>query len=332
MEMSNRINKVLINAPARLHLGFYNFIEKKTIYGGLGLAIEKPFVKIIVEKSSKLIIENKTKIHVDDIIDNIIDKLDIRKFKLIIEKAIPRHVGLGSTTQLSLSIALALTKLYNLKYNIRELATILGRGYVSGIGIGVFEKGGLIIDSGRKYSGDKLKPVKNPADLPYIIARYVLPKNWYFIIIIPSGIRGLREEEEEPILEKPIDFSKKLQYELYSTLLLELIPSIIKQDITAFGKALSKIQYITGKYFSKYQDGIFCCKESREIAKLLLKAGSYCVGQSSWGPAIYGLTTSVENAEKIVEYVIDNLRRNNISVSHVFISRPRNHGYVIRYY
>ena len=326
------VDKVIINAPARLHLGFYNFIEDNTLYGGLGVAIEKPFVEVVVEKSDKLTVENKTGVNVDDVIENVVERLDVRNVKFTIRNIIPRHIGLGSTTQLALALALGTTRLYKLEYNIRELAVLLGRGYVSGIGIGVFERGGLVIDSGRKCEKEELQPVKTPDDLPYVIARYSMPKNWYFIIIVPDNIRGLREEEEQPILRKPRKPSKDTQYKLYSTLLLEFIPSIVRRDIIGFGKALTKIQYITGEYFSNYQENIFCCRESEEIAKLLMTYGSYGVGQSSWGPAIYGLTGSINKAKLLVNKVLRELESKKIKIKYVFITRPRNRGYIIKYY
>ena len=106
----------------------------------------------------------------------------------------------------------------------------------------------------------------------------------------------------------------------------------MRKDIVLFGKALTEIQYITGNYFSRYQAGVFCCRESEEAVKLLLRYGVYGVGQSSWGPAVYGVVDSKKKASYIAGKVVNGLRSMGISVKYVFISRPRNRGYILKYF
>jgi len=71
------------------------------------------------------------------------------KVHINIEAAIPEHVGLGSGTQMSLAIGSALNAIYNLGLSVRDIAAITERGLRSGIGIGIFEQGGLVVDGGR---------------------------------------------------------------------------------------------------------------------------------------------------------------------------------------
>ncbi len=69
--------------------------------------------------------------------------------RLVLASAIPAHAGLGSGTQLALGIAAALRTLHGLPLDPSGDATRLGRGARSGIGVGLFEQGGLVIDGGR---------------------------------------------------------------------------------------------------------------------------------------------------------------------------------------
>ena len=78
----------------------------------------------------------------------LINILDIDGVKVKIEDTLPGHVGLGSGTQLALSIFSGIAKLYNIKIDIRKEAPKLGRGGRSGVGVAAFEKGGFIVDSG----------------------------------------------------------------------------------------------------------------------------------------------------------------------------------------
>ena len=65
---------------------------------------------------------------------------------IAIESAIPEHVGLGSGTQMSLAIGSALNAFYGLGLSVREIAAVTERGLRSGIGIGIFERGGLVVE------------------------------------------------------------------------------------------------------------------------------------------------------------------------------------------
>ncbi|MEM1825936.1 MAG: hypothetical protein QXX35_04180 [Desulfurococcaceae archaeon] len=323
---------IFIKTPSRLHLGFYNFNRENIAYGGIGLAIDNPNIELIISKNNRLEIVNETNIELNDVVEKIVNTLEISGFKLIVKSAIPRHIGLGSTTQLLLAISYGLSKLYGLKYSVRELAVKLGRGYVSGIGISVFEKGGLIIDSGRRLDNNILREVETIHDLPLPIARYSLPRKWFFILITPRVSKRISDEFEKQFLEKPLKIDDNLQCKLYATLLLELIPSVIRRDIVGFGKALSKIQYITGEYFSKYQYGLFCCRESEEAVNIMLSKGVYGVGQSSWGPTVYGLVDNYSRALKILRETLNELERRGIDVEYSFISRPLNRGFRVKYF
>ncbi|NIQ97303.1 MAG: GHMP kinase, partial [Desulfuromonadales bacterium] len=67
---------------------------------------------------------------------------------MTVEEAIPEHVGLGSGTQLGLAVAAAMTRLHGLELDSSELLRRLDRGLRSGIGIGAFRMGGVLLDGG----------------------------------------------------------------------------------------------------------------------------------------------------------------------------------------
>ncbi|MCS7128322.1 MAG: hypothetical protein N3E36_03980 [Sulfolobales archaeon] len=318
-----------VESSARLHLGFYNFYEDGIAYGGLGVAIESPIVRIKVNKCEDFKLVALGDVYLEDVANAVKRKLKVENVCITVEKAIPRNVGLGSTTQIALAIAYGITKLFNLNYSIRELALILKRGKDSGVGIAAFENGGFIVDGGRKING-KVEEPKTLNDIPPVIFQSPLPQNWYFIILIPRGIKGLDELRERYAMDYPRSLPRDLQYELYKLLLLHIIPSVIRGDIKTFGMAVTKLQMIVGTYFSKYQGGVYCCREVEELVKTLLEAGAYGAGQSSWGPTTYGIVEELEKAYVVLKKVLERAYKLNIDLEYLIV-KARNRGVQIEY-
>jgi beta-ribofuranosylaminobenzene 5'-phosphate synthase len=106
--------------------------------------------------------------------------------------------------------------------------------------------------------------------------------------------------------------------------MIKLLPSLIEKDIKGFGKALSEIDCRTGLFFKPIQGGIYCEKLSYELIDQLLVLGVYGTGQSSWGPAVYGLALKEESVY-VANLMRDFLKRNNIK-GRVIISSGRNRG------
>ncbi len=50
---------------------------------------------------------------------------------------------------MALAVGAAINRFYGLGLSVREIAQLSDRGARSGIGIGIFEKGGVIVDGGR---------------------------------------------------------------------------------------------------------------------------------------------------------------------------------------
>ncbi len=315
---------VAVQTSARLHLGFYNFLSDSRVYGSLGVAIKHPELYLKATLNTKREVKASSDYsRLKFIVENVARKLGVEGYHVVFEKTLPKHVGLGSTTQTYLAVASAFSKLLGMKVNVRKLAALFSRGDVSGIGIAAFEKGGFIVDCGRKRPPKGiLKKPERVEDLPPILFRARIPSSWKFVIIVPSKIRGLSETEETTILEKPQKPPKKLQNMLYSLLLNNIIPSILEEDINVFGKALTKLQFLVGKYFSKHQKGIFCCYETEKIIEMFSKLKCKGYGQSSWGPAAYCIVEGYRRATKILLKTMEHLEFEASG----FITEARNYG------
>jgi len=74
-------------------------------------------------------------------------------------------------------------------------------------------------------------------------------------------------------------------------------------DLEGFGRALSEVQEITGRWFASVQGGTFAPGASGELVRLLKEWGASGVGQSSWGPAVYGIAANEDDGRRLADRV-----------------------------
>lgn len=310
--------RVHIAASSRLHLGFMDLNGSLgRLYGSIGVALSNPRTEVVVETNSHLIIQNVSEDR----------KLKILSFvktfskyhgidpnvSIRVTKSIPEHKGLGSGTQLALSISTALAHVYGIQTDAHDLTETAGRGMRSGIGIWSFEHGGLIVDSGKI----RLKDGSFDARPPKAIVRHDFPEEWKFVVIVPEKKHGLSGEQEKKAMAF-VNPSKKISEEICRLVMIKFLPSLIERDIEEFGSALSEIDHRTGLFFVPVQGGIYSEELSPKIIDHLLVSGAYGAGQSSWGPAVYGLTLGSESddvANRMTEFLEKNRFKGNVLIS-----------------
>jgi beta-RFAP synthase len=207
--------------------------------------------------------------------------------RLRIHRAIPSHSGLGSGTQLGLAVARALGKLHGISVDAPELARSTGRGQRSAIGTWAFALGGFIVEGGRKPGSEAVAP---------LLARFPIPPSWRCVVAVPASGRGLSGEAEARAFEQlPTPPDREVE-QVAHLVLMQLLPGLVDDDLTSFGAALSAIQRITGSWFAAEQGGVFAPGPTAQLVAEMAAAGAAGVGQSSWGPAAYGLVDSAESA------------------------------------
>lgn len=309
--------RIRVETPSRLHFGIIDLGGNLGHrFGAIGLAIDKPGYKILVEKSRKLEVTGAE----EDVglAKETAEKVARLygfplKAKISILENIPRHVGLGSTTQLKLAVAMAVTKLYGLKTQPVELAGKVGRGKTSGIGTYAFAVGGFVVDGGVRQG-----------KFPPLIFRHDFPEEWRFVVVTPEVKRGLDEEAEGKLFMRataPASIAQKICH----LLVMKMLPSVVEGDVEAFGLALTGVQRLVGKAFSPYQKGIFRGRVVSDIVNRLSTHGAYGVGQSSWGPTAYGLAENVSHADELRGKVEKFLRVRGIK-ARVWVAKCNNSG------
>ena len=312
--------KVTVRSHARLHMGIIDVNGGLgRLYGSLGLAILTPDVVVESSTSNEFLVEGEDKERAKDAASKFLSHFGIEKrCHINIVTTIPAHVGLGSGTQLKLAVGRSLAKLFDLEISSIEISRILGRGIVSGIGTALFEKGGFVVDGGVRY------PINNGNSIPPEIVRLEFPEDWHFVIAIPMNEKGLSDTAEALAFEKLSSAQPEVVGQISRMLLMKMFPSIVEQDIAAFGSSLNAIQTLVGGCFSHLQGGTFAGSYVESIVKLMLDNGAYGAGQSSWGPAVYGVVKGTTDAKLLlgkVEAYLDTL-----SGGSVFFSKCSNNG------
>jgi beta-RFAP synthase len=130
-----------------------------------------------------------------------------------------------------------------------------------------------------------------------LVARHPFPTHWKIVIVVlplPPGRHGAGEVDAfrqlPDVPAREIDVLSRL-------VLLGLLPAVVEADLPAFGAALDELQTRVGRLFAPAQGGLLGHQNLEAIARRMREAGLHGVGQSSWGPALYGFTDKVSEQE-----------------------------------
>ena len=310
-----------IISGSRLHLGFYNINYGGIKYGGVGLYIQNPRVVLEAREGDGLLIGFPEEIvaQANKIIESICTSR--RNFSLVVRESPPIHTGLGVSTQILLSTAKLASALCDRNLSFKELVKITGRGRYSGIGIHAFRVGGFVVDGGTTISEDH----------PPLIFRVDFPSDWKIALVIPKGLRGLRDNEESVVLDAlPSRVSEEKSRELISIAFAMIIRGVSTRNFDLFVYGVELLQRKVGELFSVYQGGIFSTRETGLAVDILRKAGFKGTGQSSWGPVAYGfaLTSSFDEKIKKLKNIIE---KENLDFD-LIATTARNKGALLRRY
>jgi beta-ribofuranosylaminobenzene 5'-phosphate synthase len=212
-----------------------------------------------------------------------------------------------------LAVARALAELTGVAADPVELARSVGRGKRSAIGTWTFALGGFIVEGGRRLGSEEMAP---------LLARFAIPDSWRCVVAVPQGPRGLSGEAEAQAFEQLPTPPQEEVERVSHLVLMQLLPALVEGDLSSFGGALSAVQRITGGWFAAQQGGVFAPGPTERLVADMAAAGASGVGQSSWGPAAYGLVESDAAARELAE----RLRQRLGSAGAVFEGGFARHG------
>ncbi|MFX1563369.1 MAG: beta-ribofuranosylaminobenzene 5'-phosphate synthase family protein [Promethearchaeota archaeon] len=324
--MTSGRKRVIVKTTARLHLGFIDLhggLGRR--YGSLGIAINQPRCVLEVQQSdSGISVAEEGEHRIRKLAKEFIEYFRYSGgLQITTREVIPEHDGLGSGTQLSLAVGSSIATLMGKPVNARELANIAGRGVISGIGTAVFTKGGFVIDAGHPAANGLTDHKPIAQYIPPSIVHHSVPKGWVFIVAIPNIQRGLSGEKELMAFNHLQAAKPEHARKISRVVLMQLLPALVEDNISLFGKALTTIQTLVGDAFAEAQGGRFADPIVASCIEAMLNSGAHGAGQSSWGPTCYGLVrgaSQIKAVQKAAKAAIDT------TGGYVFAAQVNNQG------
>ena len=310
--------EVEVACTARLHMGFLDLngsLGRR--FGSIGLALDAPQTRLSLRRGSATRVNGPEQRRAEKYLNVMRQRADITSgHELTIREAIPAHAGLGSGTQLALAVAAAVRRLHGFPPASRADAALLGRGRRSGIGIGLFEHGGLVVDGGVSAAG---RP-------PPVLARLPVPEDWRVLLILDNARRGLSGNREMAAFGDLPPMTEADSGRICRLLVMRALPALAADDLAAFGVAITEIQAFIGDYFAIAQGGRFASPNVAAVLSTLRKRGATGIGQSSWGPTGFGFV----RGDAAAEALRDELTRGAVAMGlDIKICRALNRGAAI---
>ncbi len=287
---------------SRLHFGLLELAAGQPLrFGGLGLMLDEPgwVIRFGTDPSLHDVELAHEQIPADfsariGHARSLISQRTGRDFNAIhveVRQTLPMHSGLGAGTQLAAAVALGLAISSGLTSEVKidELVHSSGRGKRSGIGLYGFLRGGLILDEG--HSREIVRAVSATS--------VVINRDWRVVLITPDQIEAVTGGYEASLLERlgqTANPSRDRMFKLAKSS-LELASQI--DSFTDFTTVLQEYVDAAGQLFAAGQGGMYNGESVSHAVALAKDCGLRAVGQSSWGPTVFGFAKNQIDAEQI---------------------------------
>jgi beta-RFAP synthase len=321
---------VSVHTASRLHFGLLSLAGHSSAsasaiesgggnrrrFGGVGLMVEEPSIRVAAAPAPAWSASGAMAERVLAFAHRFSDAARARKNhdmpgRFIVETSTPEHVGLGTGTQLGLAVGRCLAAIRGLEVTAVDIATLVGRGERSAIGVHGFEHGGLVVESGQT----------RPGTVGALVARYAFPSHWRVLLIRPVGARGMHGVDERSALAIVAAAADKADV-LCRLVLLGLLPALVEGDIDNFGEALFEFNVRAGEPFATVQGGTYSSAAVTELVSFLRSLRVRGVGQSSWGPTVFAIAAHEEHARELA----GTLRRKYADTCHILVTCAANRG------
>jgi beta-ribofuranosylaminobenzene 5'-phosphate synthase len=321
--------RVIVETPSRIHLGLIDMHGGiGRVDGGIGISLEEPGILLEVSRAR----ENSARGGDERARETALRAAarvlaGIRAaggVEITLRRVYPSHTGLGSGSQIALSVARGTCELFGQSLPARELARLTGRGGTSGIGTAAFEHGGFIIDGGHAFGHGGEKNGFRPSSASEgvrpapVTARHDFPAGWHIVLATPRLPAGASGGMEAEIFRNACPVPLEEVRETCHEVLMRMLPGVVDHDLDLFGRSVNRIQHLG---FKRVEIGL-----QPPVIPLLMEemrnAGAACAGMSSFGPTVYSVTDT--GAPGILSAVQGFLEEHG--GGEAWISAPRNTG------
>ncbi len=240
--------------------------------------------------------------------------LELPSVHLTARGSLRDHVGLGCGTQLGLAVGTLLSKAA--QYPLPDLATLSGtvdRARRSAVGCYGFLHGGFLLEMGHR-------PEQAFPELAY---REELPAGWRFVLAIQRQVQGRHGKDEELGFRHLPQVPPETTRRMLQWVQQEMIPGLQAQDVRRFGEAIYEYGALAGDCYAALQQGRYANRLCTQLVHEMRQFGIAGVGQSSWGPTIFGLCQDAQEAEALSAHLRE---RYSESELHLEVAAPKNDG------
>lgn len=281
---------VVVQTGARLHFGL---LDVASPFGGCGVMLDGPLTRVRISQSDRLSFPQRHASRIEGILKRMQELRGAEgppKVCIEVLDAAPPHHGLGSGTQLSLAISLALLIETSCETVARDDVLYLAdRGKRSAVGTHGFFDPGFIAEG---MSSHALKPAAlNPID-----RHLLMPADWRVGIVLMDEQPTVSGDDEQDQFDALRRATEAERTQLVELLAKGMIPAIQQSDFRHFADALTAYNRASGELFAPVQGGPYNGAATAKLIADLQHAGYQGVGQSSWGPGVFLWFESQEDA------------------------------------
>ncbi|RLT13827.1 MAG: hypothetical protein DWI24_03910 [Planctomycetota bacterium] len=297
-----------ITTSGRLHFGLFGWGPQAfRQFGGFGLMIQKPgyIIQAKYAKTDFLEAGMEDQQAINKMLPDIREYFKQKGFMLPplsikVHHCIPAHHGLGSGTQRALAIGKLMAAMAGWNHpTIHEIAMATNRFPRSSVGAYGFEKGGLIVDGGHETGLGRHQKIAP------LISQMQWPEQWRVILFIPQETQGhFGTKEMEAFVKLPSPEVNEMN-SVARSILTQFLPALAETDFHRAMAALETIQRQVGEWFAPAQSGSVYGSPLRDnLIQELKSHGLRGVGQSSWGPTLFGFSQAsdqeIQNLSKAI--------------------------------
>ena len=324
---------IRVSAPGRLHFGLFSVGRETTpsqfAYGGVGAMVDGPNTVIEICESDRFTADGQWHDRIksaterwctwlNENLDAGIDCIETLPCSIHVVESPELHSGLGTGTQLALSITVGLSRFFGVEVPAAEqLSRIARRGKRSAIGTWGFLRGGLIVDGGKKTE----------SELGKLSKRVEIPQEWRIVVLTVDAAPGASGDFESNVFDQLAKTHKQSNESLREVCDEKIIAGIEGGDFDLFCRGVYEFNFRVGQRFSSMQNGPFNGPLVHQGVHAIRDLGFMGVGQSSWGPTIFAWVPNLGVADDLMAECQSNTA---ICFRRSWIAKPNNCGASIK--
>jgi len=304
-----------LTVGARLHFGLLAFDSDEASFGGVGVMIDRPGLEVHASETAEFTATGPLADRVEAFAHlwQQSTDLDLPAVRMATRGKLRDHVGLGCGTQLGLAVGALLSKLAGFPLpDVQALAGTVDRAKRSAIGCYGFLEGGFLFETGHQED-----------HFPRLAYRGELPRQWRFVLATQHQVHGRHGEDEEEGFRQLDRVPAPTTARLRELVEGEMIPGLETKNVDRFGNAVYEYGGLAGDCYASLQGGRYANPTCTDLVQRMRSFGISGVGQSSWGPTIFGLCEDGRQAEALCASLRERYSESQLQLE---IAQPNNRG------